>query len=114
MAGSRAEGVADDFAGIGVVGFGSCLEGCLELGVDPDGDDACGAVVEEQDDDLEEPTVGVEAEAEFACWLVVIVKLRVGPSLWTLIGEARPSLESATEVGGPPESELLQGCRGQA
>jgi hypothetical protein len=24
------------------------------------------------DDDLEEPTVGVETEAEFACWLVVI------------------------------------------
>jgi hypothetical protein len=26
------EGVADDFAGVGMVGFGSCLEGCLEPG----------------------------------------------------------------------------------
>jgi len=35
-------------------------------------DGELGAVVEEYDDDLEEPTVGVEAEAELACWLVVV------------------------------------------
>lgn len=35
-------------------------------------DDGLGVVVEEHDDDLEEPTVRVEAEAELACWLVIV------------------------------------------
>ena len=51
-------------------------------------DGELGAVVQEQDDDLEEPASGVEAEAELPGWLVVVdgvgdeVLLGGGAAVW--------------------------------
>jgi hypothetical protein len=57
---------------MGCVSFGFMAAG-RGTGVGLHGvDDELGVVVEEHDDDLEEPTVGVEAEAELACWLVIV------------------------------------------